>query len=162
MVEWIAIAPAWLQAGGLAIACCAGWPSAAQTISATNPAGIADALEGMGYPAEMGTDGAGDPMITSEVAGVPYDIFFYGCTDAANCQSLLFSAGFDLANGIPVSRINDWNREGLVGAAFVDEENDPFLQLFVTTHGGLSRENFADVVEWWGVAVDEFTDHIGW
>ena len=162
MIAWISTAPSWLQAGGLAVACCAGWPSAAQTISAADPAGVADALRDLGYRASVETDGQGNPMIRSALEGVDYEIYFYGCTGNEDCRYLNFTVGFDLPDGIAMSRVNEWNRDKLAGAAFVDDDNDPYLQYFVTTEGGLSRQNFADVVDWWRVAVAEFTDHIGW
>lgn len=162
MSVWSGNVASRLLAGGVLLACCASLPAAAQTITAANPAGIADALQELGYRAQIETDDRGDPKVSSTMEGVNYEIHFYGCTEAMNCKYLNFSAGFNMANGLPMASVNEWNRGKLVGKVYVDDENDPYLQYFVTTDGGLSRQNFADVVDWWRVALEQFTDHIGW
>jgi hypothetical protein len=137
-------------------------PSAAQTINANNPAGIAEALQGLGYQARLEKDSVGDPVIRSSMEGVSYSIVFYGCESGSKCKYLNFSMGFDLTNGIESSRINDWNRNNIFGKAYLDEENDPFINISVTTVGGLGTENFADLVDWWRVVVSQFKTHINW
>ena len=136
-------------------------PASAQSISAADPEGVAGALRDLGWRASHAVDAEGDPMIESSIEGVDYTIFFYGCEGGRNCKSLLFSAGFDLAEGATLAAMNDWNSGRLVGAAYLDPENDPFLQMFVTTTGGLNHENFGDVVDWWRIAVRDFKEHIG-
>lgn len=133
----------------------------AQMVQASNPAGIVDVLEAAGYSAELGIDGTGDPKIISSASGIIYNIYFYGCDWSVDCQYLQFSASFDLTNGIPVSRVNEWNADKIAGTAWVDEENDPYLSYFLTTaEGGISEGNFVDVVDWWEFILDDFTDWI--
>jgi len=144
-----------------AIAALAGAPASAQSVSAADPESIAAALRDLGWRATHAVDAEGDPMVQSTIEGIEYSIFFYGCSGGRNCSSLLFSAGFDLDNGSTLASMNDWNSGRLVGAAYLDDENDPFLQMFVTTVGGLNHENFGDVVDWWRVGVRDFKEHIG-
>jgi hypothetical protein len=137
-------------------------PAAADgLIRAAEPGGVAEALRGLGYRAQLDTDSAGDPMVVSAIEGLEYTIWFYGCTNGAGCESLLFSVGLDLPEGVSFSKINVWNQERLFGKAYVDDENDPFLVHFLPTEGGITAENFVEIVEWWGLAVSEFTDHVG-
>lgn len=130
-------------------------------LTAADPFGIARAMQKIGYRAELKTDGAGDPMIVSGAAGFEFQIFFYGCDDGRGCSSMQFAAGFDLAEPLSLSVVNEWNRTRRFGAAYLDEEGDPFLQYDLTTTGGLTEENFADAVDWWRVALDRYADHVG-
>lgn len=144
-----------------AFAALCGAEAAAQTVGASDPEGVAAALRDLGWRASHAVDAEGDPMVESSIEGVDYTIFFYGCEGGRNCTALLFSAGFDLADGATLASMNDWNSGRLVGAAYLDAENDPFLQMFVTTVGGLNHENFGDVVDWWRIGVRDFKQHIG-
>jgi hypothetical protein len=130
-------------------------------IVASDPQGVATAMQGLGYTATLGADSVGDPMISGDIEGVGYNVLFYGCQENANCQWLIFSAGFDLPNGSTSQVINDWNANNLVGQAYLDSEQDPFINYFVTTTGGLTQENFADVVDWWKVAMGNFETAVG-
>ena len=136
-------------------------PASGNLILASDPQGVATAMQGLGYTATLGTDNAGDPTISGDIEGVNYNVYFYGCQEHANCQWLIFSAGFDLPNGSTPQVINDWNTNNLVGQAYLDNEQDPFLNYFVTTTGGLTQENFADVVDWWKVAMGNFETAVG-
>ena len=42
---------------------------------------IAGLIQDEGYRAVVGSDGVGDPMITSSANGYDFEIYFYGCTD---------------------------------------------------------------------------------
>ena len=136
--------------------------SAANEIYARNPGSIVAALQDLGYRASLDTDSEGDPMIRSAVEGVDYVIFFYGCTDNLNCEYIQFSAGFNVPDVLTAVQMNDWNRRKLVGEATVDEEGDPWLSFFITTDGGLTRDNFADAVDWWELSVRDFKEFIDW
>ena len=46
--------------------------------------------------------------------------------------------------------------------AYLNEEMDPFLEFFVTTAGGLTQANFADVLDWWQVTLTDFETTIGY
>jgi hypothetical protein len=136
-------------------------PAGGGLVVASDPQGVLTAMQGLGYTATLGTDSVGDPLISGDIDGTSYNLFFYGCEQNANCQWFLFSAGFDLPNGATLQAVNDWNRNQLVGQAYLDDQNDPYLNYFVTTTGGLTQENFADAVDWWRVALGEFKTALG-
>jgi len=136
--------------------------AAADMIDATNAARIAQKLTDLGYRAKMDTDGAGDPMIRSAASGANFSVFFYGCTDGADCTAVQFQAGFDLADASTAAKMNEWNKTHRFGTAYIDDEGDPMLQMDVTLDGGVSEANFADVVDWWEIVLGEFQDYIGW
>lgn len=131
-----------------------------QAVDATDPEVLAEIIRDLGYRATIEEDGVGDPMIKSSVSGTDITIFFYGCTDNAACKSLLFKVGYDLTDGTTLDVINDWNVSALFGRSYMDDEDDPWLEMAVNMDGGVSRRNFEDTFDWWEVAVGQFEEHI--
>ena len=116
-----------------------------------------------GYRVTLSRDSGGDPMLTGKIQGTPYYVYFYGCDDAnANCSAVQFKAGYDLAQGLALDQVNDWNRKMRFGKVYLDEEQDPFLELDVNLLYGVSDANFADTIDWWRVVMQEFEKHIDW
>ena len=107
------------------------------------------------------TDGEGDPLIRSSGNGSSFSIFFYGCTDNAACKALRFTAGYDLANGAKLETVEAWDRERRFASAYLDDEDDPFLQMDVNTDGGITQTNFEKTFELWQRLKVEFEEHIG-
>jgi len=135
-------------------------PLVAETVDATDPARLAQVIQELGYRALLDTDNVGDPLITSSVAGTEFSIFFYRCNDNTNCKVVLFKVGYDLSDGTTAEVINAWNEANLFGRAYLDDENDPWLEMPVNLDGGVSRANFEDSFDWWEVVVSKFQDHI--
>ncbi len=84
-------------------------------------------LQDAGYRAQLEADGEGDPLVRTGMGGVNVAILFYDCDPAHRCNSLQFSAGFDLPEGTTDAVINGFNRDYRYARAFLDEERDPFL-----------------------------------
>lgn len=139
-------------------------PAVAQSVSAANPNGVVAAMQDMGYRASLDTDGVGDPMIESAAEGVNYRIYFFGCSDNANCDSLMFSAGFDLTNGMGVTAINDWNSDAVITRGYLDDEDDPYLEMYVLTGdgAGIPGDVFEQAVDEWNGSLSRFQDAIDW
>lgn len=138
---------------------CLGGPALAQLVDATDPQQLATIIQDMGYRARIDTDGIGDPMITSSVGGTDFNLYFFGCTDGVECKSLLFKVGYDLASGTTLAVVNAWNQDNLFGRAYLDEDDDPWLEMPVNMDGGVSLFNFQDTFDWWEVVIEEFEDH---
>ena len=136
--------------------------AAAQGIDATDPEAIAALLRAEGYTARVGADSHGDPKIDSGSQGADWILFFYGCTENRDCQSVQFYAGFDLAEGLPVERLNDWNRGNRFGRAYADADGDPIIEFDVNLAGGVSEANLRDTVGLWSAVLRGFMRHIGW
>lgn len=132
----------------------------AETVDATDPEQLVSIIQQLGYRAVLEADNVGDPLIKSSAGGTEFAIYFYGCTLGGTCKSLLFKVGYDLANGIALAEIEDWNETTLFGRAYLDDEADPWLEMAVNMDGGVSRKNFEDNYDWWEVIVGEFEDHI--
>lgn len=120
---------------------------------------VADVLQERGYRAEIGKDSAGDPIITSGAGGVTFRIYFYGCTNE-RCTSIQFAAGFDLDAGMSLERVNEWNRRHRFGRAYLDEENDPYVEMDVDVELGFSTESLASNLDTWASVLPAFRSFI--
>lgn len=136
--------------------------AAAQTIiDSTSPPAIMAVLDDMGYAPQMGVDSYGDPLITGTISNSNYAVVFYDCTGKGRCGILLFTHAWEI-NGITVEKMNEWNNTQLWGQAYVDEDSHPVLTISVNLVGGLTDENFRDMVGKWAETVVSFEDFIGW
>ena len=70
-------------------------PAAAQMVQARDPGSIVSTLTQLDYPAELGTDGAGDPIITSKHGGSTFKILFHDCTNREDCARASALAQFE-------------------------------------------------------------------
>ncbi len=121
---------------------------------------ISAMVQDEGYRAVIGTDGVGDPMVTSAANGYDFDIFFYGCTDNENCRDIQFSASFDLEDGMSLTRAQDFNLEKRWAKVYLDEDSDPRLEMDYNMYGGVSATNFNDTLDWWVIIMNEFIEYI--
>ncbi len=122
------------------------------------------AMQEQGFLATMEVANDGTPKISSKVSSTNFSIYFYGCDGAnTNCTSISFSAGYDLIDGITATKANKWNRENRFSKTYIDDEDDPYLEMDVTLDfGGVAVENFHDWLDIWRVAVEEFEEFIDW
>jgi hypothetical protein len=136
--------------------------AAAGLIRAHDPDVIATMLSDSGYRAEIDKDDYGDPVIRSAAEGVNFSIVFYNCTDGANCTSNQFTAGFNKDDPISASSMNKWNRVNRFGAAFIDDEGDPYLQIDVDMYGGIPKATLDHVFARWQALLGNFKAHNDW
>ena len=131
-------------------------------VDATDPARIVAIIQDLGYRARLETDNIGDPLIVSSVTGTEFSMQFYGCDEDSHdgCTLILFSAGWDFEDGVDASAIAEWNRDTVVSRAYLDDENDPWLEWAVNLFGGVTRTNFEDTFDWWEVVVGQFESHL--
>lgn len=134
----------------------------AQTGAATpRPPGTAyravmEAARSIG-PVKMSTTNSGAPLLTGEMDGLKYGIFFSGCdARGENCEDMRLVSYWDES---PVQALNTWNRTKYVGRAYLDGEGTT-LDLWVNLLGGLSTQQIVDVLEWWDVAVNDFAAYL--
>jgi len=134
--------------------------SAQSLVDATDVDIISALIQEEGYRAVVGTDGVGDPMITSSANGFEFDVYFYGCEDGENCRDIQFSAVFDMEDGMSLTSAQDFNLEKRWAKVYLDEESDPRLEMDVNMYGGVSATNFNDTLDWWVIIMQEFMDYI--
>jgi Putative bacterial sensory transduction regulator len=131
-------------------------------VDATAPQAIANLMQQAGYRAVLTTDNVGDPKIESSAAGADFSIYFYGCENGANCLSVQFSSGYDLPDGASLGLMNDWNGTKRFAFAYLDNENDPFINYDVNLYAGVSEQNFLESLSLWDTILADFHSHIDW
>ena len=132
--------------------------SASELVDATDPEAILNIARGYGA-ATLGTDVVGDPQVTGRIGGNAYTIFFYGCTEGRDCTNLQFSSGW-ISNHVDLSMINSWNREHRFSRAYLDDEDDPIIEMDVNLEFGVSRRNFDDTFGLWSVILSSFATYV--
>jgi hypothetical protein len=130
-------------------------------VSAENPGELASVIQKLGFQAKLEEDNVGDPVIRSSAGGVEFTIYFYDCTNNKRCKSLHFTAGYDLPDGTTLEMVQQWNADKRFASAYLDAENDPFLQMDINTDGGVTEQNFESSFELWQALKGEFENHIG-
>lgn len=123
---------------------------------------VAAGLLEKGYKAEITTDSTGDPKVMSAADGSNVSIYFYGCKgEGPRCNSIQFVSAFDLDDGMSLSRINLWNRENRFGRAYLDDENDPYVEMDVDVEHGFTTESLATWIDTWTQVLPRFKSYIG-
>jgi hypothetical protein len=136
---------------------------AGELIDATDPAGVLEVVRGHG-DASLSKDGMGDPLIEGVIEEKDYRLLFYNCTEGRDCKSLKFSATWE-AEDLTDAMMSDWNREQRFGKAYLDKEGQATVEMNVNLHGGVTRANFDDTIDWWRLVLSEFPiyhDALNW
>jgi hypothetical protein len=82
-------------------------PAVAQELlTFADPDAILNAAKGFGS-ATLETDTDGNPLISGRIQGVKYNVYFYSCTNGADCLSVQLAAGY--TGEMPNDRVNEWN-----------------------------------------------------
>lgn len=133
----------------------------ANNVCASDPAGVVAALQAAGYKAQLGKDQVGDPKIDSSASGYNFSVYFYGCKDGKACASLRFATSFEDDGTNTPELANKWNKVKRFAQMSAQDNGSLLVAYDVTTTGGLSKANFADVVDWWQVMLSEVRKFFG-
>ena len=120
---------------------------------------VAAVLADEGLSAEI-KEGAEAGKIYSEVNGGNFEVMSANCGAGGRCTEFLFIAGFDLPDGFPLEKINQWNADQIAGRAFLDEENDPFLDHVISVSGAGDEGALREGLYLWAAALEEFMEYI--
>jgi len=146
-----------MTAAAAAMLCLSAGPAAAEdkaacaagAICASNPQSVMAAMEKAGFKPKLSKDNDGDPMIESDEAVYHFDVYFYGCANHINCDSLRFEAVFEKAPENTFELANKWNDKKRFLQASVRSDGQFGVAYDVATIGGVNAANFADVLDWW-------------
>jgi len=136
----------------LAGASVAGAADPPKLIMAADLPEVAAALQAAGYKAQLKPNSLGKPFIESAANGSSFAIDFYNCDDndkSVGCKTLMFSSWWKAQPWLTVNLANAYNAKLTFGRAYIDKDGDLNIELPVTSAGGLTLENFKDVVDWW-------------
>ncbi len=135
-----------------------GATSEAQVYADISGPELQNLLQDLGYRAELTEDAVGDPKIRTSMNGFTVNIFTYNCT-YGSCKNIQFRIGLDLTNGTSLERVNEYNRTEIYGQAWMDDENDPWLDMLHNVADGVTDENLAYTIERFERAIQTFADH---
>lgn len=127
---------------------------AATMVNGNDPEQIMNIARGFGS-ATLSTDKGGDPRINGRIDGTSYMILFYGCSDNKKCSEIQFNAYWS-GKKVSLETINKWNHEKKFGKAFLDDDQDPFLQMTVNLDKGVSYGNLEDTFDYWSRVLSSF------
>lgn len=152
------LVPALMMMAGAADAATPTTDCAANMVSASRSQSVVDALQAAGYKAALTkSKSTGNPMIESAASGYNFTIYFYGCEEMKDCNSLQFGINFADDGGNTVELANKWNQSKRFIQMSLADDKTLDVSYDVSTIGGLSQENFADVVDWWSVMLGELS-----
>jgi len=130
-------------------------PCGAGLICASNPQTVMAALEKAGLKPKLSKDGEGDPMIESDESSYHFDVYFYGCAEHKNCDSLRFETLFEKAPENTPELADKWNSKKRFLQASVRNDQQFAVAYDLATIGGLNAANFGDVIDWWNSQLSE-------
>jgi Putative bacterial sensory transduction regulator len=152
-----------LLAAGLTAAILAGPAMAQDAVRAEDPSSLTAFLFDEGIASKVDVDSYGDPMVQFRKGDRQYTIFFYNCTDNANCTNVQFYIGYETDGAVGTDLVNALNRENRFASAAIDDEDDVVFTMDVMTGDfGLSRDNFNQLLDAFVDAAAEFEDRVGW
>ena len=140
----------------------AGDAALAQSLDASDATRLHAIVKACNASAELTKDDVGDPKLRVEAHGVTYSVFFYGCSAGRYCRTLQFQVGLDLDSGLAAEEANRWNRERRFASTYLDDENDPFLQMDLIMEYAMTEENFREAVRVWEASLADFLEFVDW
>jgi len=139
-------------------------------VSASEPTGtyfadaqqIAAYLRQRGQAVEIDTDSDGDPRIATSAQGARYNIYFYGCTNGRDCNSITFESGFQLKRNSSLEDLNGWNLRKRYAYAVQRTDKSFALRMDVAMVGGLPEQMFVETARLWDGQLGDFLRHINY
>jgi hypothetical protein len=133
-------------------------PCPSGMVCANKPSTIVSIMKSMEPKTKVSTGDDGQPLIDVDGPTYDYSIFFMDCNGKKDCAAITFSANFDKDKILDVDLANRWNREHRVPKAYIDKDGQLYLQMEVSTVGGITPANFRDWKQWWDDALVDFSN----
>ncbi|MBT0956973.1 YbjN domain-containing protein [Alphaproteobacteria bacterium KMM 3653] len=128
-------------------------PAAAQTLSASDPAGIAEAMRRAGFEVAQTQSNAGAPALVAVHSQIKFQVFFLGCEDGANCAHLLLTSEYATPEPVTPEQVNAWMTDNALGSVSYDAESgNSRVRYFLTTTGGVNERMFSETMYLWRLA----------
>ncbi|MCK8463958.1 YbjN domain-containing protein [Aliiroseovarius sp. S1339] len=133
----------------------------ADPIKASDPQSVLGYFKEIGAPATLTEDSVGDPLIEIQYYGTTFAVFFYGCDDNKNCNSLQLYAGYTAENEISAEDLNSWNADQRYGRVYQDSDGRKKLEYDIYTgNAGVSSDDFDEMFDIWTELVKSFEDQL--
>ena len=138
--------------------CLAAGPSAARDLppGGLTRAEVASWLQQQhGLKANIHNDSSGESIVSSTVAGVNFDIYFFAC-NGDRCGSIQYAAGWTpLAAGTPAA-VNTWNQKNRYARAYLDDHNNLWGEYDVDISPGGTWEQMDKSLDRWTSVISSF------
>lgn len=121
---------------------------------------VSNWLQSQGFQARVVTESNGSQTITSSTGGGNFHVGFYDCK-GTRCGSIQFYAGFDTKGALNVTKMNEWNRKQRWARGYVDNVNDPWVEMDVDLTPGGTYELLNDEFATWRAVLARFRQFIG-
>lgn len=129
-------------------------------VGATDPQSVMDVLTIAGVNPVLGKNNVGRTRITFTFMGAETSIFYYDCHDGmGDCDSIRFVHGLDFPDGVSLAAVNRWNDTEPWGRAFVDDNDDPWLDMSLWMGSSMPYSIFNSVMRNWTEAATKFRLH---
>jgi hypothetical protein len=117
---------------------------------------VAAVLQAKGYSARIDKDSDGDPLIHSGAQGSNFGVYFFGCHKTPRCTSFQFAAAYHVDGGMTLAQINGWNHSMRFGRAYLDNVNDPFVEMDLDVEKGFTTEAIDNNIDTWDSLLGSF------
>lgn len=135
---------------------------AAAPLEIAKPEQLVETMQEAGFRAELTEDDVGDPMIKSNANGASFIILFYGCEDHKNCTDLQFYAGYSMEEPVGMEVPNKFNQQYRFTRAYLDEENDPVIEMdIIGGDGKVDEDQFKRALDLWSDLMGAYQAEIG-
>lgn len=131
-------------------------------VDGSNAKLIMTIIQDEGYSISMDQEDNGNPVLVGKLDGSEYRVYFYGCDSGNGCDSIQFSTGYNLNDGMTLESVNEWNRGKRFAKVYLDDDMDPWMEMDINLDGGVTRRNMQDTMDYWRLLMNAFEDHIGW
>jgi putative sensory transduction regulator len=150
-------------ASALVAASLAGAAIAQDAVMAEDPTSITAVLFDQGIASKVDTDSYGDPMVQFRKGDRQYTIFFYNCTDGANCSNIQFYIGYETDGEVGLDVVNAMNSENRFTEGAIDDEDDVVFTMDVLTGDyGLSGNDFSLLLDLFVETAANFEERVNW
>jgi len=109
---------------------------------------LAKAVQDAGYKAELKKNDDGSPYVLSAANGEGFTIDLTDCK-ALKCAGLSFQAFYKPEPLFTTAFANRWNQEKRFLKVSINDRGELRLWFDVSTRGKLTKENFADLIDWY-------------
>ncbi|OIQ45760.1 MAG: hypothetical protein BM558_02550 [Roseobacter sp. MedPE-SW] len=147
----------------IAVAALAASPIAvqAENLTARHSSSIEGFFLDEGSSVEVLVDNVGDPQLNVEHYGSEFTIFYYGCEDNTNCDSIQFYSGYATDGSVRLKTVNDFNAEKRWVRAYVADNGSTKLEMdLYMGKDGISADDFATAVGLWSRLMGDFEELI--
>lgn len=152
-----------LFTSALAAASIASAAMAQEAVKSEDPSSITAVLFDQGIASKLDTDSYGDPMVQFRKADRQYTIFFYNCTDGAQCTNIQFYIGYETDGEVGLDVVNAMNSENRFATAAIDDEDDVVFTMDVLTGDyGLAPRDFTSLLDLFVETAAEFEERVNW